>query len=460
MLPEQQLKAVTRRRLTPTQRNAFHYCLRRQHPALFMPMRTGKTLVAIRRVNLYKSLDPEKLHILVVAPSSALLAWIDELTAEGEADFRLLVGKRQDRILRLRENAKWYLANKEVHLVVPEIASIPWDAIILDESPFIKNPRTKTSGFYTNFFRTVPHRWILTGTPNSENNLELYQQMKFLDGHFLHINNYWKFRSRFFIPGFEAYRWEPAGGTMRMITQTLARRVFVCKKPARLGSRRVIKRLLSLPPKIKKTYKDLEENFALGDLETKWIVVKYNWLHRLSGGVLGGKVEWDGKLEDLISLLKYEVTEPCVVWFHYNDEMDVVAQMLAKNGIRFRLINGDVLLQDREFRINEWKKGFCNVLLAQQAVANYGLDLSKANVAIFYSLAPSSALHRQVVERIDRIGKRNDLLYIYLLTEGTVDMDLYNLLEEKRFYADATMYQILREKLRDRVRQKKEWEQQ
>jgi SNF2 family DNA or RNA helicase len=140
--------------------------------------------------------------------------------------------------------------------------------------------------------------------------------------------------------------------------------------------------------------------------------------------------------------------------------MDVVAQMLAKNGIRFRLINGDVLLQDREFRINEWKKGFCNVLLAQQAVANYGLDLSKANVAIFYSLAPSSALHRQVVERIDRIGKRNDLLYIYLLTEGTVDMDLYNLLEEKRFYADATMYQILREKLRDRVRQKKEWEQQ
>ena len=134
------------RTLRPHQLEAFKYARSVRHPALFMEMRLGKTLVTIRRVNLYKPLDPQKgLKILIVAPSDVLGSWEDELDLEGEHNHLNLIYGLRTREARLKAieknpNTKWYLMNKEGYISVPEIANtnfINWDCVVLDESSFL-----------------------------------------------------------------------------------------------------------------------------------------------------------------------------------------------------------------------------------------------------------------------------------------------------------------------------------
>ena len=59
-----------RRKLRPYQVDALKYASI-QHPALFIEMRLGKTLITIRRIKRY----PDCNKVLVVAPYSALNSW-------------------------------------------------------------------------------------------------------------------------------------------------------------------------------------------------------------------------------------------------------------------------------------------------------------------------------------------------------------------------------------------------
>jgi len=190
------------RRLRPYQLEAFKYSMQTENPALFMEMRLGKTLVAIRRIKLYVPQDPKQgLKVLIIAPNSTLTSWEDELTLEGIGDPVHLAGKRADRLAKLVGPGNWFLINPEGCIPIKDntasgvfcelLADHPWDVVLLDESTFIKNPNTKITKFLLNNFRDVPHRWILTGTPNPEGPLDFFSQFKFLNNDETFKGNYW-----------------------------------------------------------------------------------------------------------------------------------------------------------------------------------------------------------------------------------------------------------------------------
>ena len=84
---------LTMKQLRPNQRDAFAYTMRVAHPALFMEMRLGKTLVAIRRVKTYADCS----KILVVGPYSVLSGWEDDLMSDGELGIWRLTGTAEER---------------------------------------------------------------------------------------------------------------------------------------------------------------------------------------------------------------------------------------------------------------------------------------------------------------------------------------------------------------------------
>lgn len=414
-----------KRSLRPHQLKAFEYTLRQKHPALFMDMRLGKTLVAIRRINLYESAS----KILIVAPYSAFDSWIAELKKEAEPEPVLLRGTQAERLDLLSQNMKWYLFNHEGWRYLKEVGRMPWDCVVIDESTSIRNPQAKITQFYLKHFRKVAHRWILTGTPAPENDLEFWTQLAFLDGKAFGFSNFWNFRIEMFQPDFSGYGWTGKTGTAKKIQQTLGRRCFIQRREdVGLGKEQIVQsRSVEMPKKIRKIYAGVETNFELGEKRTLWQTTKYQWLRQLCGGFAEDEQLWSGKEDELVNLLKSELAhDPVVVWYVYNAELEASFKRLKKEKISCQKIRGSTSVPDRLTAIRDFQKGKFRVFLIQQKIGQMGMDLSRADTAIYFSQPIPHLDHGQTKDRILSLDKNSPLLYIYLTVKDSVDVDVYD----------------------------------
>ncbi|GAG27633.1 unnamed protein product, partial [marine sediment metagenome] len=199
---------IIMRKLRNYQKKALSYCIQVSHPALFMEMGLGKTLVAIRYC---KYLSVKK--ALIVAPLSTFYGWQKEIDIEYSSKAVELLGTPVERSKKLYNKGIYYLLNKEGIWSIPEILMINWDIVILDESTFVKSPprktaikkRLNTSKFFTQHFRSVKYRMILTGTPAPEHILEYFQQLQFLNPDILGYRDYYKFRYNCFFEQFHKF---------------------------------------------------------------------------------------------------------------------------------------------------------------------------------------------------------------------------------------------------------------
>ena len=443
----------------PHQQAAFAYTLRQRHPALFMEMRLGKTLVAIRRCLLYKPLNPMLgLRVLVVAPGSALQSWKDELQAEGQDEPAALTGERSLRLaLLMYANANWFLINREGFLSLPEIAIKAirnWDAVILDES-FIRNPRAKVTKFFLSNFRDCPHRWMLSGTPNHENDMEFWPQLAWLDGQAFGYRTFWDWRAKEWQPDLQGYNWYPLPSTTKTIRDTLAKRVYALRRTdaGAEPTKETIIRILEFPPEIRIAYDTAEKDFVLSNTETTYAIVKYNWLRQLCGGFDATKPlkVWDGKLRELLDLITGELRGiPTVVWFHYNQELLAALNLLIASKIGCAFLYGKQSLAEREGQRQSFQQGKVNVLLVQQAVAQMGMNLDHADTAIYYSQTPSAIATQQTADRMLSLNKKTTLLYIYLLVKDSIDEDLHEALKLKKWSSNLSLVHAIKEAARAR----------
>ena len=452
------------RRLRPHQVPAFAYMLRWRNPAPWLEMRLGKCIITIRRILLIKPRNPALgLRILVVAPNSALGSWEKELPQEMQPCILRPQGSSKARLQIIKgacataHTNVWILLNKESHLGLPQIARMPWDAVVLDESNFISNPTSKASKFYCNNFRDPRiHRFSLTGMPRPESDLQYFQQLKWLDGSAFGYDNFYKWRAKECekdLSGNWKVRDVPA-----MLHTVGTRTYILSRKDAgiHIPSVREVRELV-LPPAMRRMYDLCESDFVLPGKETIWATTKYTWLRRITGGVIDGEVKWDGKLQELVSLLMGELRGvSVVVVFFYNDELQAAKAALIEAGMAALILTlrGDVPTTTRE-RIREaWENTPGGVLLVQQAVISSGMNLSQSDTMIFYSENPSCLGTFQAQDRIVDTAKRQALLYVYLVVKNSVDSDLRETLPIKRWASDSSLRAALMERLCARVRRK------
>jgi len=435
------------------QLTAWKYAKRKAFPALFMEMRLGKTLTAIRTVKMWKRYS----MVLVVAPLSAHAGWIESLEEEEIPNISRLSGNGKTRrsvvrkgwfkaFMTARKSTTYFVTNPECWRTIPEIKEYPWDVVILDESTFLKNPKSKVSAFFCNNFRDVPHRMILTGTPNPEGDLDLFQQMLFLRGGLLNHTSYWSFRVALFLP--LGYRWVPKHGTKDRIAKAISRECFVLRrKDVQMEAVRVYeKRTVILPQKLRHIYSTVEEEFLLENMSGGILKVTSNagarhaWLVGLASGIHDGKVVWDGKVQELLSLLTGELCgESVVVWFERTASLLHAYDYLTRAGIKACEILGATPSGLREKRILAFQENRYPVLLCQSQCGAYGLDLSRSDTAIYYDTPTSTLIRTQSEDRIMHLRKAGKpLLFVDIITEKTVAEDLHRLIVKKKG-ASATM---------------------
>lgn len=454
-----------KRVLREHQKAAMRYALSTSRIALFMDMRLGKTLVAVRRMKLAKPRNLELgLRVLIVAPHSALGSWENECMLEG-ISVAWLTGAKKARQHNLREAMNktpasgpvFCLINKEGYMALPEIAKPDWDGVILDESTFAKNPKARVTKFFLKHFRDVPKRIILTGTPCPEKESNYYCQLKFLFDTPFGCPSYWSFMQEFMEPSPFGYGWDMKPGASSAIRRMVGKHCFVLqRKDAGLAEVKIRERReFAMPVKLRKAYEEAEDSFKITyddiELRTKWIGAKWQWLRQMAGGFIDGKLVWNDKIDALKELAKGELArDQIVIWCMYNDEVMAISKALKGS----KHMTGATKPETRRKIVREFQSGALRILVLQQAVGQMGMDLSASDTAIYYSTPPGFLARAQTEDRIvsvEKAARKTPLLYLDFVTVNTVDEDVQEILKDKKARTDISLSRALQAAMKARI---------
>lgn len=441
------------------QRDAYRYGVKQKNPIYFVDMRLGKTIVAIRVVKSWQNCS----LVLVVAPYSALYGWKEQLITASE-QVTELYGSRVNRLsllsnlLSCPSQRQWVLINKEGHLVVPEIAGMKFDCVIIDESTFIKSPigynvrmidgkkikRPNISRFYVEGFSSVQYKILLTGTPAPETELDYYTQFQFVGENLLGCSNYYAFRNKHFREF--CHKWVMNKSSRVQLAAYLSKRCFMLDREnsgIAYTTKEYVTRAVELPLPLRKIYDTAEVEFLL-EVEGKVIDKtmstgkRFVWLRALTGGWLskyadGYDFDYKGKLQELHSLLIGDLkNEKVIIWSYYKKEINAIIDYLKSNGIYSLALHGQVKQVDRLQSITQFKndeKTRC--LICQPECFRHGIDLSPATAAIYFSTPLSKETRQQSEDRIVRVGKSGIRLIIDIIVRYTVDEDAIKILKRK-----------------------------
>ena len=152
-------------------------------------------------------------------------------------------------------------------------------------------------------------------------------------------------------------------------------------------------------------------------------------LHQCTGGALidaEKQVQWFGneKLFALDRLVKRLDTRRFVVFCRFIHELETVSRMLHRHDLTVMEISGK-----HKFT------GFGTDVAVVQIQSGVAIDLADCPVAIFYSWDYSYINHEQAKFRIRSYDRSPEVSYYYLVGWGTIDEDLYEVVQYKRSFS-------------------------
>ena len=397
-----------------------------------MEQGTGKTLVGLFRIlDLLKGGQIEE--ALIVAPKSALGAWERDIELFNDLDAQIL----RDGITLINYDKVWRGEAKSPYYK-------KYGCIILDEAHYIKNRTSRRSKFLLKLATMADYRYILTGTPISNGQLEnIWSLYTFLDGYIergypysrIFGGSYSKFLERYCI--LNMYHKPSSYIHVRELQDIINEYSYRVKKSE----------CLDLPDKLpdeivkvdlseKKLYKKLATESAILEYE----ILADNPLSRLiklrqlcsgflkleDGTIIETKNE---KLSILQELLEgFEDDKKIVIFAEFKYSIHKIEELLKKLKIKYVTLDGDQ--KDKTI----WRKfqsdKSIRVFVGQYQSANAGIDLFSSDTIIYYEPTTRSVVLEQSRDRIHRTGQVNKCSYIHLLTKGTVEEHIYKSLSE------------------------------
>lgn len=400
--------------------------------ALFMEQGTGKTIPSlVRLLDLLKNKDID--NALVVAPKSALGAWERDIELFEPIDQSILrkgiTFINYDKVWRGEKKSPYYK---------------PYGCIILDEAHFIKNRSSKRSKFLLKIATMSKYRYILTGTPIGNGQLEnIWSLYCFLDPYLQRGYVY----SRIFGGSYRTF--EDKYCILNMYHKPMSYiHVDELQDIINQYSYRVKKvDCLDLPEKLPDEVikVDLKNKSLYKQLATESAILKYeiladNPLSRLVKlrQLCSGYLKVDPEIGDDIevetektAVLKeliegFEEDKKLVIFAEFKYSIKKISNLMDKKKIKYVVLDGNQ--KDKTI----WRKfqtdKSIRIIVCQYQTASAGIDLYASDTIIYYEPTLRSTTLEQSRDRIHRTGQKNKCSYIHLLTTGTVEVDIYRAL--------------------------------
>lgn len=391
---------------------------------------------------------------LVIAPTSLIYNWQEE-AKKFTPTMKVLVveGTPQERNTQLSDmEEQWDLVVTSYPILrrdIDKFAEFKFSYCFLDEAQHTKNPQTLNAKSVQQI--QAKGYFALTGTPIENSLSELWSLFNFImPGYLL---SHQEFRKKYEIPIIKGEDSKPLSELSRHANPFILRRL---KKNVLKELPEKIETLLSAPltEDQKKLYLAYLQE-AKGKIAQEIVTVGYNKSHmKILAALtrlrqicchptmfLENYTGESGKMLLLQEILTdaLDSGHRILLFSQFTTMLDIIQNYLFAERIEHFYLSGSTKAIERLKMANSFNEGIGKVFLISLKAGGTGLNLTGADMVIHYDPWWNPAVEDQATDRAHRIGQKNAVQVIKLITQGTVEEKINALQAKKKALIDTVI---------------------
>ncbi|WP_047152090.1 DEAD/DEAH box helicase [Aneurinibacillus tyrosinisolvens] len=397
-------------------------------------MGLGKTLQSIAFiVSVLPEIRNQKLPALIVSPASLVYNWQNELK-KFAPEIRAVIadGSRAERSNVLKDVSQadviitsYPLLRRDIELYGGQ----SFHTLILDEAQVFKNHATQTAKAVKGI--QAQYRFALTGTP-VENRLE--ELWAIFDVVFPEL-----------FPGRKAFN--------DLSRETVAKRIrpFLLRRLKTDVLKELPEKIESLQPSEllpdqkklyvaylaelqQETVKHLNKGFQKNRIKILAGLTRLRQLCCHPALFVEGYAGSSAKFEQLMEIIAEcrSAGKRVLVFSQFTKMLGLIGRELGYEGVPYFYLEGKTPTSERVELCSRFNEGERDLFLISLKAGGTGLNLTGADTVILYDLWWNPAVEQQAADRAHRIGQKNVVQVIRLLTQGTVEDKMYELQQKKK----------------------------
>ena len=342
-------------------------------------------------------------------------------------------GKQKDRSELLKDLSEvdvvitsYMLLRRDIHLY----EKLSFHTVFFDEAQAFKNPVTQTAKAVSKI--QAEHRFALTGTPVENSIEELWSIFRVV------------FPELF--QGLKEYSNLTRKTIARRVRPFLLRRLkedVLAELPGKIESVDSAE-LLPEQKKLYAAYLAKLRHKTLKNLDKD--TIRKNRIKILSGLTrlrqicchpalfVDGYQGSSAKFEQLLQIIEESklAGRRVLIFSQFTKMLGIIGREFTNQGIPFFYLDGQTPSEERVETCNRYNAGERDFFLISLKAGGTGLNLTGADTVILYDLWWNPAVEEQAADRAHRMGQKNTVQVIKLISRGTIEEKMNELQEKKR----------------------------
>lgn len=406
------------------------------------------------RVELKEHMPPE---VPYVAYEFNTLKW---RSAPGKREWAKFIENRDTPVLRVLVVNVEAFGTEPLKAAMKQFYKVCKNQVmfVVDEATCIKNHKAKRSQALYEWTDKALMRRILTGLPNPQSPMDFWGQHLALRKGLLGPTTFTAFRGRYAVMQDFSYgprKFKKIVGFQRLEELNQKVKAFASIRtkdecldlPEKIYKRHAVDltdQQLTLLRELKLTHQAEIEDGTITATTAMSLMVK---MHQ----IICGQIKTDdgdyvtvanNRGEAMMDILE-EHTGKAIIWAGYRQTLqDALHMIQAEYGTTVAAgYYGGVDMDERPDIIRRFQdpEDDLRFLIANPQTAGYGLTLTTADLAIYYSNSYNLELRLQSEDRIHRIGQKRRPVYVDIFAPDTVDEKIMTALRSKRDVAELVM---------------------
>lgn len=415
-------------------------------------MKTSTTLTVIKHC-LYNF---DVLKPLIIGPKFVVAdTWPSELAKWDHIKhltISLIIGTEEQRIAAVKRNTDIYAVSRDNIDWLTRYLGKKWDfdMLVIDESSNFKNASSKRYRAVQRILPKISRLLLLTGTPIPNGLIDLWAQMKMIDGgKRLKI-----FKKNFIAEYYRATKMLSHGAMQYELKNDSSERIYEAIKDRCISMKSVdyielpgrtdIIREVYLDPEEMDAYRKFKRDKTVQVVGTHWDgepaineITAFNasslygkLLQFANGAIYDEEKNWhlvhDKKLDVLEEVIEELQGQNVIVCYQFKSDLERIKKRFPQ-----------AVHVNTDEKIKAWKRAEINFMLCHAASLGYGLNLQTGgHNMVWFGLTNDAEIFWQMLKRLDRTGQEFPVNNILILVKGTSEYKVHRSILNKTYNQD------------------------
>ncbi|MCM1003678.1 MAG: DEAD/DEAH box helicase [Candidatus Gastranaerophilales bacterium] len=415
-------------------------------------MGLGKTIQVISLILKLKEENKLKNPVLVVCPTTLMGNWMKEMQLFAPT-LKVATYHGLDRKLDLK-NDVILTTYAIMRIDVEEMKNNTWGMIVVDEAQNIKNPDTAQTLAIKSLKSDI--KIAMTGTPVENRLTELWSIFDFINKGYL--GSLKEFQKSYAIP-IERFKEKSRASKLKLsVSPFVLRRLktdkgVISDLPEKMVMNDYCYLAKSQAVLYEKTLNEMMEKISgftgvnrRGNIFKLITALKQICNHPYQFLKSGGtSKDLSGKAEKCIDLVQNIIDneEKTLIFTQYKEMGDLLTRIISEEcGTDPSFFHGSLTVPQRESLIEDFQtNNDRKVMILSLKAGGTGLNLTSATNVIHYDLWWNPAVEDQATDRTYRIGQEKNVMVHRLITLGTFEEKIDEMLKSKKELADLAVYE-------------------